>query len=157
MKSWNYGQHLIPLSGRLAECPLHHVVRVRGHRAVAPQPAHHVGHDRAAELLPVKIHTPRVVDVVTLLCESLHQPHVLEEPVSLLVINTVANATIIVPPVAQKHSNRLLLGRQYAFGIYMSAPKVHETAHVAQYLPELVGTLPGDRESRDRARTRAAD
>src|SRR6266850_62400 len=148
---------LILLGDRLVETSLHRVVRIRGHWSIAPQPAHHLRHDRAAKLLPVQIHAPRVVHVVTLLCEGLHQPYILQEPIALLVVNTVADAAIIISPVAQKDSDRLLLACQYPFGIYVSTPNICETAHVAQHLAELVGALPGYRECCNRSRTRAAD
>src|SRR5690242_7972627 len=52
---------------RLAVTPLHLIPRVGGHRAVPPQPPHHLRQDRPAELLPVPVHPPRVVHVVPLL------------------------------------------------------------------------------------------
>src|SRR2546421_1419837 len=51
----------------------------------------------------------RSVQVVTLLRERLHQPHILEEPIPLLVVNTVADTAIIISAVAQEDSDRLLL------------------------------------------------
>src|SRR5687767_5580734 len=66
------------LSGSwLAESTLGHVVRVGRHWSIPPQPAHHLRHDGAAELLPVLIHAPGVVPVVTFLCESFHQSYIL--------------------------------------------------------------------------------
>lgn len=46
------------LPRRLAETALHHVIRIRGYRAVAPQPAHHVRQDHAAVFLPVLVDAP---------------------------------------------------------------------------------------------------
>ena len=66
-------------------------------------------------------------------------------------------AAIIVPPVAQEYPDRLLLTGQHAFGISIPAPEVYEATHVAQHLPEIVGTFPGNRESSDRAGTRSVD
>ena len=66
-------------------------------------------------------------------------------------------AAIIVPPVAQEYPDRLLLTGQHAFGISIPAPEVYEATHVAQHLPEIVGTFPGNRESSDRAGTRSAN
>ena len=103
--------YLIRLRGRLAKSPLHHVVWVRGYGSIAPQPSHHVWHDRPTEFLAVQVYAPRVVHVITLLRESLHQPHILQEPVELLVVDAVAGAAIIVPPVAQEYPDRLLLTR----------------------------------------------
>src|SRR6266699_4170549 len=74
----------------LAKRALYHVARVRGHRSIAPQPAHHLRHNSAAKLLPVEIHSPRVVHIVPFLPESFHQPHILKEPVALLVVDTIA-------------------------------------------------------------------
>src|SRR5262249_44841121 len=79
---------------RLAVTPLHLIPRVGGHRAVPPQPPHHLRQDRPAELLPVPVHPPRVVHVVPLLREGLHQPHVLVEPVPRLVVPAVAEAAV---------------------------------------------------------------
>ena len=47
---------------------------------------------------------PRVVDVVALVGERLHQPDVLVEPVALLIVGAAAaaDAAIVVPPVLQK-------------------------------------------------------
>src|SRR5580658_6745221 len=91
---------------RLAERPLHHVVRIGGDRAVAPQPSHHLRQDGSAVFLTVQIHAPCVVHVVTLLRESLHQPDILEEPVALLVVGAAASdAAIVVAAVAQEYAN----------------------------------------------------
>src|SRR5262249_40086429 len=62
---------------RLAESALHHIVRIGRNRAVAPEPAHHLRHDRAPELLAVQVHPPGIVDIITLLRESLHQTDIL--------------------------------------------------------------------------------
>src|SRR5437016_3347971 len=84
----------------LAEAALHHVLWIGGNGTIAPQPAHHLRQDHTAELLPVKVHTPRVVHVITLLRQGLHQAHVLKEPIALLVVIAVAAKTaIVVPPV----------------------------------------------------------
>src|SRR5438552_13252777 len=96
-KRTQYCRSLSLLFGRLAEGPLHHVVRVGRYRSIAPQPPHHLGHDRPAELLTVQVHAPGVVHVVTLLRKGLHQPHVLVEPVALLVVNAVADAAVVAP------------------------------------------------------------
>src|ERR1035438_5873958 len=53
------------LARRLPEFTFDHVVHVRVHGAVTPQPAHHVREDGATELLAVEIHPPRVVYVIT--------------------------------------------------------------------------------------------
>src|SRR6266545_8368343 len=105
----------------------------------------------------MKIHAPRVVYIVALLRQGLHQANVLIEPVALLVVHAVADAPVVIPPVAQIDANRLLLARQHFFWIDVPAAQIHETADIAQHFSEMVGTLPGDCESRDSARTRAAD
>ena len=70
---------------------------------VAPQPAHHVGEDGAAVLLAVPADAPLIVEVVALVAQRLHQPHVLEEPVALLVVVAVpADAAVVVAAVLQK-------------------------------------------------------
>src|SRR5581483_3013461 len=114
-------------------------------------------HDRPAELLPVQIHPPRVVHVVALLRERLHQPDVLVEPVALLVVDAVAEPAVVVAAVAQEDADRLLLARQHALGVDMPTSQVDEAAHVAEYLPEMVRALPGDREGGNRPRTRPAN
>jgi hypothetical protein len=72
VSSWFYSPgSLTPHCGRLAEAALHHVVGVGGDRPVAPEPAHHLRHDRTAEFLAVPVHAPRVVDVIPLARERL--------------------------------------------------------------------------------------
>src|ERR1022692_192688 len=117
----------------LAETALHHIVGIGGNGAVAPQPAHHLGKNHAAELLPVKVHAPRVVHVVTLLREGLHQPDILVEPIALLVVSAGAHAPIVVPPVAQEYANGLLLARQHSVRIHKAALQVHEAADAAEH------------------------
>src|SRR5437870_12925756 len=74
------------LRRRLAETALHHVLRIRGNRAIAPQPAHHLRQDRAAHFLAVEVHAPRVVHVIALVREGLPQPDILEKPVACCVV-----------------------------------------------------------------------
>src|SRR5438477_7463665 len=109
---------------------------VRGDRAIAPEPAHHLRHDGAAELLAVAIDAPRVVHVISLPCERLHQPDVLVEPVHLLVVAPSADAAVVVPAVAEEDADRLLPAREHALGVDIAAAEVDEAAHVAQDLAE---------------------
>src|SRR5579871_2346321 len=137
---------LFLLFSRLAEGPLYHVVWVGRYRAVAPQPAHHLGHDRPAELLTVQVHAPCIVHVVTLFRKGLHQPYVLVEPVALLVVNAVAETAVVVPPIAQKNSDWLLFAGAHLLGVDVPTPEIDEATYVAQHLAEMVRTLPGNRE-----------
>src|SRR4051794_14117019 len=77
------------LARGLAEAALHHILGIGVHRAIAPEPAHHLRQNHAAEFLAVEVHAPRVIHVVPLLRESLHEPDVLIKPVALLVIRPV--------------------------------------------------------------------
>src|SRR5262249_37140739 len=115
----------------------------------APEPAHHLGHYRATKFLAVEIHAPGVIDVVAFLRKRLHKTNVLKEPVPFLVINTVANATIVIPAIAEKNTNWLLFALENALGIDVPAAEIDETADIAQHLPKLIGPLPGYRESSD--------
>jgi len=42
---------------------LHHVVRIRRHRPIAPKPSHHIGQNCPAHLLPMEVHAPRIIHV----------------------------------------------------------------------------------------------
>src|SRR5215467_5363733 len=73
------------LPGR-AERSLDRIVHVCRDRVIAPEPAHHLGKHRTSHALAVRVHAPRVVHVVALGGERLHQPDVLKEPVATLIV-----------------------------------------------------------------------
>src|SRR4051812_19007689 len=96
---------------------------------VPPEPSHHVGEDRAALLLPVAADPPRVVHVVALFRQRLHQPDVLQEPVTGLVVGAVgADATVVVAAVLQEHPYRLAVVLPYEVTVRMAAAQVREAA-----------------------------
>jgi hypothetical protein len=53
--------------------------------------------------------------------------------------------------VLQVDAERLAIGRADDVGVSVAAAQVHEAADEAEHFPEVIGTLPGDGERRDRA------
>src|SRR5204863_4650535 len=106
---------------------LHFIVHIRRYGMVAPKPAHHVRKNRPALLLPVQADSPRVIDVIALLSHRVDEADVLEKPVSLLVIFAVsADTAMVVSAVLEEDANWFLFGRQYFFGVDVSAAQVGE-------------------------------
>ena len=102
--------------------------------------------------------SPGVVQVVALLGQGAHQPHVLREPVSRFVIRpAAADAAVVVASVLQVNAQRLLLALADEVGVGVTAAQVDEAADQAEHFAELVRPLPGHSERRDRAGTGAAD
>src|SRR5262245_48427864 len=143
---------------RIVEAALDRVVRVGGDAVIAPEPAHHIGKDRAPLLLSVAADAPRVVQIVALVGQRAHQPHVLQEPVARLVVLAVtSDAAVVVAAVLQVDADRLPVGPPDDVGVGVTAAEVGEAADDAEHLAELVGPLPRDGERRDGARAGAAD
>ncbi len=99
----------------------------------------------------MQVHAPGVVDVITLLSKSLHETNILVKPVPLFIVDTVANASIVVSPIAQKDANRLLFAFEDALGIDVAPTEVDKAPDVAEDLTKLIRPLPGDGEGCDRA------
>src|SRR5690349_19633412 len=115
-------QRLLLLLYRLAKRSLDRVVRIGGYRTIAPQPAHHFRQNLTPKLLPMQVHAPRIVHVISLLREGFHQTDILIEPVALFVINPApSDAAIVVPAIAQKNSDGFLIGCEHTIGINISA------------------------------------
>src|SRR5436309_5889604 len=143
---------------RLVERTLDGIVRIGGHRMIPPEPAHHVGKYRAALLLSVTADAPRVIEVVALVGESVHEFDVLHEPVARLVVLPVAaDAAIVVAAVLKVDPDRFLLGLPHDVGVRVAAAQVREAADDAEDLVEVGRPLPRDGERGDRARAGAAD
>src|SRR3954468_13945526 len=86
------------------------IVDIGRDRVVAPEPTHHVRKNRAALLLTVLADAPLIIEVVPLLGERLHQPHVLQEPVASFVVSPApTDAAVVVAPILQVNPDRLLL------------------------------------------------
>src|SRR5262245_5678922 len=101
---------------------------------VAPQPAHHVGQNRAAVLGAMLADAPNVIDVVVLFLERLDHAHVLKVPVALLVVlTTFTEAAIVVAAVLEEDSQRLLVGGGDALGINVAAAQIDEAADNADH------------------------
>src|SRR5947207_2158593 len=125
---------------------------------VTPEPAHHVGEDRAPLLLPVQADAPGVVHVVALFGQRLDQPHVLQEPVARRIVGAAAAlAAVVVAAILKENADRLPLALADLFGIDVAAAKIREASDDAQDFAELVRPLPGDGEGGNRAGARAAD
>lgn len=143
---------------RRVEGLLDRIARVDRCGMIAPEPTHHVRQDRAAHFLAVAIHSPCVVHVITFLRQGLHQPDVLEEPVTLLVVVPVGiQGSIVVTAVLQENADGLLFGGTHQLGIYVAAPQIYETADDAQHFLKLGRAFPGDSECGDGSGTGSAD
>src|SRR5690242_434847 len=96
------------------------------------------------------LNAPGVVHVVAFVRKRLLHPYVLIKPVPVLVVTAIhAQRAVVIPSVDQEHSQGFLLALADDIRIGVSAADIRETADVAQYLMEVVRTLPCDSECCD--------
>ena len=108
----------------------------------------------------MRVHAPRVVQVVAFLRQRILQPNVLEEPVAPRVVRAApSHPPIVVAAVLQEHTERLLLVFPHDVRVRVAAAiaKVDEAADDAQNLAKIVRPLPRNGERRNRTGTGAAD
>src|SRR5678815_2306381 len=108
--------------------------------------------------MAVDTHSPRIVDVVTLLGERFHQADILQEPIAVRIVRTVAiGPTIVIPSVYHENPNRLSIAGEDLLRIDMSSLQIDKRSDSSQHFVELIRTLPRNGEGRDRSRTPSGD